>query len=67
MGGEGGGGGVHFITGRGRGDLEITRQDQGGGQEGHVGLGSDSKAARKRRRMLTYVLRERGDDEDDDE
>jgi len=69
IGGEGGGGGVGvgFITGRMRGDFEITRQDHGKGGEGQGGVASDSKAARKRRRMLAYVLKERGDEEDDDE
>lgn len=61
-GGEGGGGvGLGFITGRGRGDVEISRQDQGeGGEEGQEGMALDTKAARKRRRMLAYVLEERG-------
>lgn len=63
--GKGGRGGVgavgctHFITGRGRGDSDITTQDKQDGQEGMVAF-DDGTMARKRQRMLKYVLEAQG-------
>lgn len=62
--GTGGRGGVaavgctHFITGRGRGDLEITTQDKQG--QGIMMAFKDDTVARKRQRMLDYVLEAQG-------